>query len=98
MRLPIKLDIQKSKQLARRRSPTPASPVAHDLAAKLAKLHREYAGIGPLLFGIMYHQEIKECPDTPAKLAELAQVGDYDTDIRKGTRLAAHVLVRGDRN
>ena len=91
------LKLQIPKRPDRRRSPTPASPVAHDLAAKLVNLHREHAGIGPLLFGIKYHQEIKECPDTVATLVELAKVGDYKADISKGIRLAAHVLVRGDR-
>ena len=93
---PIKLEIAMPKRPSRRRSPTPVSPVAQHLATKLVKLHREHAGIGPLLFGIKYHQEIKDCPDTVATLVELAKVGDYKADISKGIRLAVHVLVRGD--
>jgi len=92
---PIKLDIP--KRPSRGRPLMPASTVAHDLAEKLAKLHREHGGIGPLLFGVMYHQEIANCPDKPETLAELAGVGKYASDISKGKRLAAHVLVRNYR-
>ena len=93
-RPPIKLNIPQSKRPDRRRPPASDSPVTNDLAAKLVKLHREHAGIGPLLFGIKYHQEIADCPDPLATLVKLADVGDYVSDINKGMRLAAHVVAR----
>lgn len=96
MRPPIKLNLKQPKYPDRRRPSAPASSVAHDLAAKLVKLHREYAGIGPLLFAIKHHQEIRNCPGGVKTILELAKVGDYEADISKGKRLAAHVLVRGD--
>ena len=93
----MKLDIQMPKRPARRRAPASDSPVTNDLAARLAELHREYGSIGPLLFGIKHHQEIADCPNTPATLAKLAFGSDgYPIDISEGMRLAAHVLVRGD--
>ena len=96
MRQQIKLEVQKPKRLACQRPSASETSVANNLATKLSELHRKHGGIGPLLFGIKYHQEIKACPDTVATLVELAQVGDYKADISKGIRLAAHVLVRGD--
>ena len=91
----LKLRIPK-RHSSRQRPPRDHSKNPNYLVAKLAKLEREHASIGPLLFGIKYHQEIMDCPDTPATLAKLAGVGDsYGTDISKGMRLAAHVVVRG---
>ena len=90
-----KLDLQMPRRRVHHRAPN--SRVANDLVAKLAKMHQEHKSIGPLLFGIKYRQEITECPDTPATLAErtFGSKG-YGTDISKGMRLAVHVLVRGD--
>lgn len=92
----MKLDIRLPKRSARRQAPASDSPITNDLAAKLRELHREYGSIGPLLFGIKHQHDIADCPDTPATLAKLAFGSDgYGTDIGKGIRLAAHVLVRG---
>ena len=92
------LKLQMPKRRTTRQKPLGTdSPNSKALATRLAELHREHGGIGPLLFGIKYHQEIVDCPDTPTTLAKIVFGSDgYDSDIRKGMRLAAHVLVRGD--
>lgn len=95
----MKINIRLPKRHSERRKTLAETRLqnTNTLAVKLAELHGEYRSIGPLLFGIMYHQEIRDCPDTPAALARLAFGRDgYGTDINKGMSLAAYVSVRGD--
>ena len=92
----MKLDIQVSKRRkSHQKSLGAPSPNSNTLADRLAELHSEHGSIGPLLFGIKYHQEIIDCLDTPTTLAKLSNVGDgYGTDISKGLRFAKYVIYR----
>ena len=91
----LKLRIPK-RHTTRQREPRDLSRNPNHLVVKLAELEREYGSIGPLLFGIKYHREIEGGPDSPNTLAKLAFDSDgYGSDINKGMRLAAHVVVHG---
>ena len=91
----LKLRIPK-RHSCRQRAPGDQSRNPNYLVANLAKLEREHGSIGPLLFGIKYHREIADGPESPNMLAKLAFGSDsYGSDINQGIRLSAHVVLRG---
>ena len=89
------LEIKTPKQHARRLSQTSDSPIANNLATKLAELHRDAKGIGVIIFGIKYAQEIEDCGHSVEAIVRLSGVpASYGREIYKGIRLVPYVSLR----
>ena len=94
----MKVNLQIPKKRTTRQKPSATHPrvPAGDLAARLAELHREHKGIGAILFGIRYVRHIEGSQDSVKEIVRVSGVPEsYDSEVYKGMRLAAHVLVPG---
>ena len=67
----------------------------HDLAARLAELHHDAKGIGVIIFGIKFAQEIEDCGHSVEAIVRLSGVpASYGREIYKGIRLVPYVSLR----
>lgn len=67
-----------------------------ELAARLGEMHSEAKGIGVILFGILYAQEIENCGASRKEIVRLSRLrgSAYDAEVGKGVRLARYVIPR----